>query len=267
MNHPKISIITVVYNGALYIEQTIKSVIDQDYKNTEHIIIDGGSTDGTQDIIKKYEQHLAFWVSEKDSGIYNAMNKGWRKATGDVIGILNADDYYLEGTLFKVAKAFTEAKVDVVYGNLLKHRNIGSKTYLREEFPNISIMERTMGIFHPSSFVVKKVYQDLEGYNEQYKLSSDYDFLLRAYKGNYTFEYLNEALTVFRIGGVSNTNCSSYKEGYQILLENNSEYAPAMKRAIYRCYYKKTYKKIIQTIVTIFGLQKFLEKRLEKKWQ
>ena len=120
----KVSIITVVYNGANFIEQTIKSVISQDYNNLEYIIIDGGSTDGTQDIIKKYDDKIAFWVSEKDSGIYNAMNKGWRKASGDFIGILNADDYYLEGTITQVVNAFTNSGADIVYGGMTKLRNI-----------------------------------------------------------------------------------------------------------------------------------------------
>ena len=267
MINPKISIITVVYNGAQYIEQTIKSVISQGYNNTEYIIIDGGSTDGTQEIIRKYQDHIAYWVSENDSGIYNAMNKGWRKATGDVIGILNADDYYLDNTFFKVSKVFEKPNVDVVYGNLIKSRDIAGKKYFREEFPKLDNMEKAMGVFHPSSFVLRKVYNELNGYNEKYKLSSDYDFVLKIYKKCYNFEYLNEALTVFRLGGASNINCSSYREGYQILLENNSEYAPLMKRAIYRCYFKRGYKELIHSLVTIFGLQKELNKRLEKKWR
>ena len=108
MSLPKVSIITVVFNGAQYIEQTIKSVINQDYNNIEYIIIDGGSTDGTQEIIKKYEKDIAFWISEKDTGIYSAMNKGWRKSTGDIIAMLNADDYYLEGAISKVVTSFIE---------------------------------------------------------------------------------------------------------------------------------------------------------------
>jgi glycosyltransferase involved in cell wall biosynthesis len=265
--NPKVSVITVVYNGANYIEQTIKSVINQDYKNLEYIIIDGGSTDGTQDIIKKYEENIAYWVSEKDSGIYNAMNKGWKKSTGDIIAILNADDYYLEGTITKVIKSFNESKADIVYGNMTKLREIGEAPFFKEVEPCIDIMEQTMGVFHPSTFVSRNVYEDLIGYNEKYKLSSDYDFLLRAYQKKYQFQYLNSSLSVFRIGGVSNVDCNSYKEGYQILIENNSIFAPQMKRAIYRCYFKRGYKRIINILVNIFGLQKTLNKRLEKKWR
>ena len=267
MNNLKVSIVTVVYNGAQYIEETIKSVIDQAYDNLEYIIIDGGSTDGTQDIIKKYDDQIAYWVSEKDTGIYNAMNKGWRKATGDLIGILNADDYYLEGSVVKVVEAFIESKADIIYGGMTKLRRIGEQNYYREVVPNLELMEQTMGIFHPSTFVSKKVYEALSGYNEKYQLSSDYDFLLRAYLKKYTFHEVNSSLAVFRIGGVSNANCNSFKEGHQILIENNSIYAPQMKRAIYRCYFKRGYKKIINTLVNIFGLQRVLDKRIEKKWR
>ncbi len=262
----KISIITVVYNGVKYIEESIQSVLNQNYPNLEYIIIDGGSTDGTQEIIKKYESNLAYWVSEKDSGIYNAMNKGWKKSSGELIAILNADDYYLEGALINVATFFDKTKADVIYGNMTKLREIGGKQYFREEFPNLHKMEESMGVFHPSTFVKRSVYQKLNGYNEAYKLSADYDFFLRAYKQNFSFQYLNVNTTVFRVGGVSNTNCLSYKEGYKILVENESEFAPQMKKAIYRCYIKKTVKRFIRFLLNTFGLRSFLERRIEKNW-
>ncbi len=266
MHNPKISVITVVYNGTQHIEQTIRSVLDQHYDNLEYIIIDGGSTDGTQEIIKKYEDNITYWASEKDTGIYNAMNKGWQKATGDIIGIINADDYYLDGAIQKVVEGFENSEAEIVYGGMTKLRKIGEKTFFKELTPNLSIMEQTMGVFHPSTFVSKKVYEDLGGYKEKYKLSSDYDFLLRAYKKKVQFYEVKESLSVFRIGGVSNMNCDSFKEGYQILLENNSVYAQQMKSAINRCYFKRGYKRIINILVNIFGLQKVMNKRLEKKW-
>lgn len=266
MLNPKVSIITVVYNGVEYIEQTIQSVINQSYKNLEYIIIDGGSTDGTQEIIKKYEQNITYWVSEKDAGMYHAMNKGWQKATGDIIGILNADDYYLDGVIQKVVTAFENQNAAIVFGGMTKLRKIGKKNFFKEISPNLSMMEQTMGIFHPSTFILRKVYEELGGYNEKYKLSSDYDFLLRAYKKSIQFYEIKESLVVFRIGGVSNVNCDSFKEGYQILMENNSVYAPQMKKAVFRCYFKRGYKRIIHFLVNIFGLQNKLNRRLEKKW-
>lgn len=266
MKNPKISIITVVFNGVQHIEQTINSVINQQYDNLEHIIIDGGSTDGTQEIIKKYEKHLAYWVSEKDTGMYHAMNKGWRKASGELIGILNADDYYFEGTIGKVAETYKKTNSDAVHGNWTKLKYIGDKKYFREEKPNFAAMQRMMGVLHPSTFVKRTVYEALNGYNEKYKLSSDYDFVLRMYNAGYLFEYVDQSFTVFRLSGVSNSDCNSYKEGYQILRENKSKFAPLLKRAIYRCYFKKMYKGLVKKLVGLFGMNKMFNKYLEKRW-
>lgn len=267
MEGPKISIITAVYNGAEHLEQTIQSVLSQGYSNVEYIIIDGGSTDGTQNIIKKYEEHLAYWVSEKDSGMYSAMNKGWRKATGELVGILNSDDYYLEDTLETVANTFLKSKADVMHGNWTKLKCIGEQQYFREETPNFSEMQKMMGVFHPSTFVKRSVYEAVNGYNESYKLSSDYDFVLRIYNLGYNFEYVNQSFTVFRLTGVSNSDCTSYKEGYKILLENDSKYAPLLKRAIYRCYLKKAYKGLIRAVVGFLGIESLLNKYVEKRWR
>jgi glycosyltransferase involved in cell wall biosynthesis len=256
-----------VYNGAAFIEETIQSVLSQGYDNMEYIIVDGGSTDGTLELIKKYEDKITQWVSEPDTGIYNAMNKGWNMASGDVIGILNADDYYEEGALEKVAKLFTTTQADVVYGGMTKLRMIGTERFYKKVNPNLQLMERTMGIFHPATFVSRKVYEALNGYNEKYKLSSDYDFLLRAYLQQYNFQQLDDTLAVFRIGGISNTDCTSFVEGHQILLEHNSKYADQMKAAIKRCYFKRRYKQIINTLMSIFGLQKLRDQQLAKKWR
>lgn len=267
MNNPTVSIITVVYNGVQYIEQTIKSVIAQDYTNIEFIIIDGGSNDGTLDIIKKYKDNIANWVSEKDSGIYNAMNKGLKIASGEIVAILNADDYYHSDTIQNVVNHFVKTKADIVYGNLTKFRSIEAKEYFVEITPDITIMEKRMGVFHPATFIKKEVYQEVGVFNEKYKLSADYDFMLRVYKQQYDFQYLNKSLAYFRIGGASNTNCNSYKEGINILIENKSPFVLQMQKAYVRCYIKNRTKKIINTLVTIFGFQNILNRRLEKKWR
>ncbi len=117
-NRPKVSIITVVYNGIAHLEQTIQSVLNQTYDNVEYIIIDGGSTDGTVELIKKYEESIAYWVSESDGGIYDAMNKGISNATGEIVGLINADDWYETGTIEKVVETFQNSEVDVVHGSM-----------------------------------------------------------------------------------------------------------------------------------------------------
>lgn len=266
MSSPLVSIITVVYNGAQHIEQAIKSVLGQDYSNIEYILIDGGSTDGTTDIIKKYQEEIAYWVSEKDTGIYNAMNKGLRSSKGEIIAILNADDYYYPSTIKDVVDHFQKTNADIVYGNLTKFRTIASKEYFVDITPDIEMMQSRMGIFHPSTFIKKEVYNQVGYFDEKYKLSADYDFILKAYNKKFNFQYLNKSLAYFRIGGVSNTNCNSYKESINVLIENNSPYVSQMNRAYFRCRYKRMVKKIITIFTNAFGLQRVLNKRLEKKW-
>ena len=267
MNSPLVSIITVVYNGEAFIEQSIKSVLEQTYTNIEYIIIDGASTDGTINIIKKYETKISIFISEKDSGIYNAMNKGLALAKGEIIGILNADDYYYPETIQLIVNQFEQSNADVVYGNLMKLRSIENKDYFKQVAPNISLMEKTMPIFHPATFVKKELYEKIGTFNEKYKLSADYDFIYRAYKADAIFEYIPQPLTVFRIDGATNTSCKSYKEGYQILKSYNSPFANDMKRLIIKCKIKNLVRIVVTTFIILFGLKKWNEKRLIKKWK
>lgn len=264
---PLVSIITVVYNGEAHIEQSIKSVITQTYSNIEYIIIDGASTDGTLDIIKKYESKITQLVSEKDSGIYNAMNKGLALANGEIIAILNADDYYYPETIQWVADQFDQSKADVVYGDLTKLRVLNNKQYFKTIQPDINLMEQTMPIFHPATFVKKEVYDKVGRFNENYQLSADYDFIYKTYKAGFQFDYLPKTLTVFRIGGATAVNCRTYEEGYQILKSYQSPHAPEMKNLIGKCKRKNTIRKIANTLISLFGLKSWNEKRLVKKWE
>ncbi len=197
---PLITIVTVVYNGEKYLEDTIQSVINQTYPNVEYIIIDGGSSDGTLDIIKKYENYIDYWVSEKDKGIYDAMNKGITVSLGNIIGTLNSDDIYLSNSLLKVAEFFINQKADIYYGDLnlindhkevLKYRKASEKKLLLN-----------MTLNHPATFITRRVYEK-KLYNTSYSIAADYEFLLWAKLNEYKFAYIPVVLTLMRDGGVS----------------------------------------------------------------
>ena len=150
-NRPLVSVITVVLNGEKYLEQTIKSVLSQTYNNIEYIIIDGQSKDKTLDIIKKHETKIDYWLSEKDGGIYYAMNKGIANANGDIIGILNADDFYSQDTILNVVNTFLNTDADVFHGDIIF---LNDKQETRMQ-PDIHKMMQQPSVFHPTCFVKK----------------------------------------------------------------------------------------------------------------
>ena len=199
-NRPLISIITVVYNGVKTIEQTIQSVIRQPYQNKEYIIIDGGSTDGTVDLIRKYEMYLSYWVSEPDKGIYDAMNKGINHARGELIGIINADDWYEEDVFEEIVKYYQETDSGKVIHGLLRN-------FLNEEFYSMvgnSIRRlRFDMIQHPTCFIPKKIYDTYGVYDTSYKYSGDYDLILRFVNNGVKFCFVEKPIVNFRLGGIS----------------------------------------------------------------
>jgi glycosyltransferase involved in cell wall biosynthesis len=209
---PLISIITVVYNAVNTIEQTIQSVIQQSYQNKEYIIIDGGSTDGTVDLIKRYESHLSYWVSEPDLGIYDAMNKGISMAKGELVGIINADDWY-EGDIFSIiADKFRETGSDhVIYGLLRIFQNdkfyslVGNSINVLPDEP----------IMHPTCFVPRQIYQTYGKYDLKYKYSADYDLFLRFANHGVKFCFIEKTIANFRRGGIS-FSPSAEKEKFKV---------------------------------------------------
>jgi glycosyltransferase involved in cell wall biosynthesis len=205
MNNPLISVITVVYNGAATLEQTMLSVISQTYNNIEYIIIDGGSTDGTIDIIKKYEKHLAYWVSEPDKGIYNAMNKGIGKCNGTLIGIVNSDDWYESNTVEIIVNKYrSENNAEGIYYGFLKIWKEGKEHAIRRfhhNFPKEHMIQ------HPTWFVAKSIYDKFGKFDDSYKIAGDFDLFQRMVKNNVRFIPIDAILSNFRIGGIS-----SYRE-------------------------------------------------------
>lgn len=175
---PKISVITVVYNGIDYIEKTINSVLSQDYPNLEYIIIDGGSSDGTLDIIKKYQNRISYWISERDGGIYFAMNKGIMKATGEWIHFRNCGDYFFSDTI--ISELFNntiDSEVIILHGDC---RFIFSNKYEdRKPLILTKSINKGMPIYHPSAFI-RTAYHKNNLYNTKYRSSSDYEFFYKA---------------------------------------------------------------------------------------
>lgn len=217
--NPKVSIITVVLNGEKTIEQTILSVINQTYKNIEYIVIDGKSTDGTLDIINKYSKEISLIISEPDNGLYDAMNKGILYSTGDIIGILNSDDWYEYETVEKVVKSMLLGKAGVIYGDMKCHNEDETNFILKPlDLEEIFIK---MPIWHPTVFVRKEIYSQYGLFDKKYKLAADYDLIARFYINKVSFSYLPELLTNFRTTGVSSQKWfECEKEVYNIAYKN-----------------------------------------------
>ncbi len=207
----KISIITVSYNSAATIKDTIESVISQTHPNVEYIIIDGNSKDGTQDIVKSYGNKIAKFVSEPDKGIYDAMNKGLQLASGDIIGILNSDDVYASPNVIeKVTTCFLNDEVELVYGDLnyvqSKNMNVITRIWKAGKYQSKSFYYGWMPP-HPTVFVRKEMYQKAGHFNLNLKSAADYELMLRFFvKHDCKSAYIPQILVKMRAGGVSNSS-------------------------------------------------------------
>ncbi len=207
----KISIITVSFNSQNTLRRTIESVLSQNYDNIEFILIDGGSTDWTLDIIDNYKDRINFFISEPDKGIYDAMNKGIIAASGDIIGILNSDDFYTDETILKkVADKFHETTCDAAYGDLLYVKSMDvSKIFRYWKSGSFSVKKLRKGwmLPHPTFFVKKSVYEKYGLYNTQLNSASDYEMILRLlYNCNIKVNYMPLVMVKMRVGGTSNAN-------------------------------------------------------------
>lgn len=218
---PKISIITVCLNADRTIEETIKSIVYNDYPNIEYIIIDGGSRDNTINIIKKYEKYIAYWVSEKDQGISDAFNKGIMRATGQIIGIISADDLLLQGALDLVKQAYMETQdVDVIYGNAVVLDANQMPKFIVKADKEFSRMLVRMPLQHSATFVISATYKKYGTFNLNLKLAMDYDLILRFITSGAKFCYLNNALTAYSTSGVSSKYyVSSMSEAREISIK------------------------------------------------
>ena len=205
----KVSIITVVYNNEDTIKDAIESVLNQTYKNIEYIIIDGVSTDGTVEVIKSYGDKIDKFISEKDNGIYDAMNKGIKLASGDIVGILNSDDFYASNDIIeKVVKTLKEQKVDSVYGDLVyvnaKDTNKIVRYWKSKPYKK-GLFKKGWHPAHPTFFVKKEIYDKYGIFNLDFKIAADYELMLRFLeKYQISSGYIPEVFVKMRIGGESN---------------------------------------------------------------
>lgn len=210
----KISLLTVSYNSAATIQDTIQSVRSQDYTDIEYIVVDGNSKDATVDIIKSNQSAISKWISEPDKGIYDAMNKAVRMATGEVIGMLNSDDFYSDTTIIRqVANAFADPSVDVVYGDLVfvdpSDLNKVVRTYSSAHWNHNKFAWGFMPA-HPTVFIRRKYYEQFGLFKTDYKIAADYELLIRfLYVHKLKYKYLPLKMVIMRKGGVSSQNWKS----------------------------------------------------------
>jgi glycosyltransferase len=244
----KISIITVTYNSASTIEQTIQSVLDQSYTNIEYIIVDGVSTDGTLDILNRYRSRIHKIVSEKDKGIYDALNKGIDLATGDVIGILHSDDFYLTSNVIEhVAKTFDQEQCDALYANLYYvDKDDTNKIKRKWHSGNYSEGAFLNGWMppHPTFFVRKEIYEKHGKFDLQFTSAADYELMLRLiHKHKIKLSYLNEFIVKMRVGGKSNV---TVKNRVTANLEDRKAWEVNGIKPRFYTLYLKPLRKIIQ---------------------
>jgi glycosyltransferase involved in cell wall biosynthesis len=224
MNKMLVSIITVTYNARNNLLQTMQSVFSQTYLSIEYLIIDGGSTDGTIDVIQENESKIALWVSEKDGGIYDAMNKGIRLAKGELIGMINAGDYYEPDAVEKMVDAYIHNKeCGIFHGNINLLNEDGTFFKLKKPNPDLSQFYKGMSVYHPAMFALRSVYEQNGLYDIAFGIAADFDFILRNYLLGTKFCYVDQVIADFKQGGVSvrnkvktNLECKDilYKNGY-----------------------------------------------------
>jgi len=198
---PMVSVITPTLNCEQFLEQTIRSVLDQTYDNIEYIIVDGGSTDRTLDIISKYEDRISYWVSEPDNGIYDAMNKGVGLARGDIVGIINSDDWYALDAVEAVVEAYREnQEVDFFFGNMFKLNRHGTVLEMLEGSLKKLFICNTL--YHPTCFLRMDIYERHK-FNTDCPIAADYELMLKLYLSGTRFHHIDKPLAYFRTGGGS----------------------------------------------------------------
>ncbi len=197
---PKISVITPTFNSESTILRTVQSVVSQGFNEIEYIVIDACSTDSTIEQISQYKEQVKLF-SESDSGIFDGMNKGVELSQGQIIGIINSDDWYLSGSLQTVWDAFQNLDCDVLIGGVDVYLN---NNQIESRIHNVNELENHM-VSHPGVFIKRRVYEEIGGYSLTYRVASDYDFLLRVLKSGYKLSVIHKSLSAYSLGGYSDS--------------------------------------------------------------
>ena len=225
----KISIITITFKAEATLEKTLNSVLNQSYKNIEHIIVDGGSKDKTLEICKNFS-HISKIISEKDKGVYDAFNKGLKLASGDVIGFLNADDFfYSENSVQEIVNAF-DSNTDCIYGNLeyINSNGVVVRKWKSKVFEAGAFKKAWMPA-HPTFYCRKKIYDKLGWYKSSYKIAGDFELMLRFLeKHGINSKFIDKNLVIMLTGGISNRDINSklsiLKEEFKAFKENKIKF-------------------------------------------
>lgn len=197
---PLVSIVTVVFNGKAHLERTIQSVLQQSYRPIEYVVIDGGSTDGTVDLLVQFNDRLDYWLSEPDGGISDAFNKGLQAATGKYIGLINADDWYSPDAIELAVNALESHHADVVHGQL---QYWSSDKKMELVSGNHDLLDRDMTVNHPTLIARRTLYEEIGGFDLTIKYAMDYDWVRRAVAHGASFHYLPHVLANMSLGGIS----------------------------------------------------------------
>ena len=217
--NPKISIVTITYNSGATLEETILSVIGQDYKNLEYLIIDGGSTDNTLEIVERYRERIDIVVSEPDKGISDAFNKGISRATGEIVVIINSDDILLPGALTKIAQAYSP-KTDVYSGLMYFWNDKTDEKILYRPDLTFERLKLQYSVVHQGRFIRRDAYERFGGFQVELKYMMDIDLLCRMYQRGARFQLVDAPLALFRMGGATNNSIYKKKEDYRLFVKN-----------------------------------------------
>jgi glycosyltransferase involved in cell wall biosynthesis len=257
-----ISVVTINLNNKVGLEKTISSVISQTYKNVEYIIVDGGSTDGSLSVLERNSEKIDLCISEKDTGVYNAMNKAITKANGDYILFLNSGDYFSSADSLEKIFGYSIDSYDIIYGDMFLEtgEQLSSKIY-QDKLPFSYFFFHLESLPHPSTLIRRSLFQKVGLYNERFKIVSDWEFTIKAlFLYQATYLHIPVAISVFNMSGVSS-------------IPDNSKMITEEKEITYQKYFKgfiddyESWDKSRKPIIEIVSVRKSLEYSLRRRWQ